>query len=75
VSPPVVRTDFGLNARHGGPDSRQFPMSQSAEDVARVIAWVIDSRVPDTYTMPGSRGRVAEYYASIGVDPALDEGK
>jgi hypothetical protein len=27
VSPGVVRTEFGLNARHGGPDSRQLPDS------------------------------------------------
>src|SRR5262245_52718607 len=32
VSPPVVRTEFGLNALHGGPDSRTLPNSQSAEE-------------------------------------------
>lgn len=69
VSPPVVRTDFGINARHGGPDSRQFPMSQSAEEVAAVIASVIDSRIPDAYTMPGSQARVGAYYANLGADP------
>lgn len=70
VSPPVVRTDFGLNARHGGPDSRTLPNSQSAEEVAAVIAGVIQSRLPDVYTAPGSQQRVAGYYASIGVDGA-----
>src|SRR5204862_3499024 len=44
VSPGVVRTDFGLHALHGGPDSRSFPESQSAEEVAAVIAKVIDTR-------------------------------
>ena len=68
VSPPVVRTDFGLNARHGGPDSRTLPHSQSAEEVAAVIAGVIHSRQPDVYTMPGAQQRVASYYASLGVD-------
>ena len=68
VSPPVVRTEFGLNALHGGPDSRTLPNSQSAEEVAAVIAGVIDSRAPDVYTMPGVSQRVAEYYATIGVD-------
>jgi len=68
VSPGVVRTDFGLNAMHGGPDSRQFPGSQSAEDVAAVIAQVIATRAPDVYTLPGARDRVAAYYASIGAD-------
>ena len=68
VSPGVVRTDFGLNAMHGGPDSRQFPGSQSAEEVAAVIAQVIATRAPDVYTLPGARERVAVYYASIGAD-------
>jgi short-subunit dehydrogenase len=70
VSPPVVRTDFGLNARHGGPHSRTFPDSQSAEEVAAVIAEVIATRQPDVYTRAGSQARVAAYYASLGADPA-----
>jgi NADP-dependent 3-hydroxy acid dehydrogenase YdfG len=70
VSPPVVRTDFGLNALHGGPDSRSLPNSQSAEEVAAVIAQVIETREPDVYTLPGARDRVAGYYASMGVDAA-----
>jgi NADP-dependent 3-hydroxy acid dehydrogenase YdfG len=69
VSPPVVRTDFGLNARHGGPDSRTLPGSQSAEEVAAVIAEVIDTREPDVYTRPGAHDMVAGYYAKIGTDP------
>jgi NADP-dependent 3-hydroxy acid dehydrogenase YdfG len=69
VSPPVVRTDFGLSAVHGGPDSRALPHSQSADEVAAVIARVIETREPDVYTMPGSRERVVGYYASVGVDP------
>src|SRR3954471_8284847 len=68
VSPGVVRTDFGLNAMHGGPDSRQFPGSQSADEVAAVIARVIATRAPDVYTLPGARDRVAAYYASLGED-------
>ncbi len=70
VSPGVVRTDFGLNARHGGPDSRSFPESQSAEEVATVIADVMESRDPDVYTRKGAHDRVAAFYASIGTDPA-----
>jgi NADP-dependent 3-hydroxy acid dehydrogenase YdfG len=69
VSPGVVRTDFGLNARHGGPDSRQFPGSQSAEEVAVVIADTIATRAPDVYTLPGANDRVSGYYRSIGQDP------
>lgn len=69
VSPGVVRTDFGLNAMHGGPDSRSFPESQSAEEVAEVIAAVIESPRPDVYTRAGAHDRIAGYYAGLGVDP------
>lgn len=70
VSPGVVRTNFGLNARHGGPDSRSFPESQSAEEVAVVIVDVMVSRQSDAYTRKGAHDRVVAYYASIGTDPA-----
>jgi len=69
VSPGVVRTDFGLKAMHGGPDSRTFPDSQSAEEVAAVIADVIESRRPDVYTRAGAHNRVTGYYAGLGQDP------
>lgn len=69
VSPGVVRTDFGNNAMYGGPDSRSFPDSQSAEEVAEVIAAVIESRQPDVYTRKGAHDRIAGYYAGLGVDP------
>ncbi len=67
VSPGVVRTDFGLNAIHGGPDSRTFPESQSADEVAAVIAKVIETRQPDVYTRPAQQ-MIASYYATVGVD-------
>ena len=69
VSPGVVRTDFGLNALHGGPDSRQLGNSQSAEEVAEVIAEVIESRRPDVYTRQGARDMVVGYYGATGEDP------
>lgn len=72
VSPGVVRTEFGLNAVHGGPDSRQMPESQSPEEVAAVIADTILSRAPDVYTRRGAQARIAEYYAGLGTDPAND---
>ena len=70
VSPGVVYTDFGSNAVHGGPDSRQLPDGQRAEAVAAVIADAIETRVPDVYTRPGLHARVLEYYRTTGVDPA-----
>jgi len=69
VSPGIVRTDFGLNAIHGGPDSRSFPDSQSAGEVAAVIAEVVARRTPDVYTFPGAQSRIERYYAAVGVDP------
>ena len=68
VSPGVVRTDFGLNALHGGMDSRQMPDSQSPEEVASVIAGAIDSRLSDVYTRQGAQARIAAYYTSLGAD-------
>jgi short-subunit dehydrogenase len=69
VSPGVVYTNFGLNAMHGGPDSRAFPNGQTAEEVAAVIAAVIDSREPDMYTRAGQRDQVLDYYRTLGKDP------
>lgn len=69
ISPGVVRTSFGKNAVHGGPDSHSLPNSQSAEEIAAVIANVIRTRRPDVYTRAGAQARVADYYASIGGDP------
>jgi NADP-dependent 3-hydroxy acid dehydrogenase YdfG len=71
ISPGVVRTDFGLNALHGGVDSRQLPGSQSAEEVAEVIAGAIASREPDLYTRQGAREAVIGYYSRMGTDPEL----
>jgi NADP-dependent 3-hydroxy acid dehydrogenase YdfG len=68
VSPGVVRTEFGVNARHGGVDSRQIQDSQSAEEVGAVIVDVIRRRRPDVYTRAGAHQRVVEYYQGIGED-------
>ena len=68
ISPGVVRTEFGLNALHGGIDSRQLPESQSADEVAAVIAAVLVDRRPDVYTRTGSAARIAGIFASIGED-------
>jgi len=68
VSPPAVPTEFGRHALHGGPDSRTLPNTQPAEQVARAIAWVIETGAPDVYTAPGSRDRVVSYYSTHGGD-------
>jgi NADP-dependent 3-hydroxy acid dehydrogenase YdfG len=69
VSPGMVATPFGVNARHGGIDSRTVPDTQTAEQVAEVILDVIVKRRNDVYTRPGSRERVLDYYGSLGENP------
>jgi short-subunit dehydrogenase len=69
VSPGAVRTDFGANAVHGGPLSTQLPDAQSAEEVAMVIADLVESRREDVYTRPGARERVIDYYTGLGESP------
>ncbi len=70
LSPGVVRTEFGVRARHGGVDSRQLPGSQRAEEVAAVIASTIDSRAPDVYTRAGAHDMVVKFYEANGTDPS-----
>jgi NAD(P)-dependent dehydrogenase (short-subunit alcohol dehydrogenase family) len=64
VHPGVVATDFGRKARHGGPDSRQLPGAQPVEEVAKVIADLIESPRADVYTRPGAQQLIVGYYAA-----------
>ena len=57
------------SAVHGGPDSRTLPNSQSAEEVAAVIAGVIESRAKDVYTRPGAKQMVLGYLDGLMADP------
>lgn len=61
VSPGVVSTEFGLHAMHGGVDSRTLPMTQPVEEVAQVIADLIDHPRADVYTRPGYQQQVVSY--------------
>lgn len=72
VSPGVVATEFGNNAKHGGPDSRTLPGAQPVEEVGAVLAWVVETRAPDVYTRAGSKARVTEYFAAVGDDPPAE---
>jgi NAD(P)-dependent dehydrogenase (short-subunit alcohol dehydrogenase family) len=64
VSPGVVATEFGANALGGGPDSRTLPGAQPAEEVAEVIADVIERPRADVYTRPGYQERIVAYFAA-----------
>jgi len=64
VHPGVVATEFGAHALHGGPDSRHILGGQTAEEVAKVIAEVIEKPRADVYTRPGAQQMVVAYYAA-----------
>jgi short-subunit dehydrogenase len=65
VSPGVVQTDFGLNALHaGGPDNRTLPFSQPVQEVADIIADVIEKPRADLYTQAQGQQRVAAYFGA-----------
>jgi NADP-dependent 3-hydroxy acid dehydrogenase YdfG len=64
VHPGVVATGFGTSARHGGVDSRAIPGAQSADEVAAVIASVIEQPRADVYTRPGAQQAVVDYFAA-----------
>jgi NADP-dependent 3-hydroxy acid dehydrogenase YdfG len=70
VHPGVVATEFGLKAVHGGRDSRSIPGGQSAEEVAAVIADVIDRPRADVYTRAGAQQMIASYYAAADMGEA-----
>jgi NADP-dependent 3-hydroxy acid dehydrogenase YdfG len=72
VSPPVVATEFGVNAKHGGPDSRSLPYPQDVTEVGEVIAWVIETKALDVYTRPGSKAAITQFFTRVGEDPPAE---
>ena len=68
VHPGIVATEFGRNARHGGPDSRALPGAQPVEEVAQVIVDLILAPRAEVYTRPGLRELVAAYFSAEDLD-------
>ena len=64
MHPGIVATEFGVNALHGGIDSRKMPGAQTAAEVAEVIASVIEHPRADVYTRPGAQQMVAAYFGA-----------
>ncbi len=62
--PGVVATDFGLSAKHGGPDSRSFPFAQPVEEVAQVLLELIEHPRAEAFTRPMYHQQVAAYYSA-----------
>ncbi len=67
VLPGVVATDFGNNALHGGPDSKTLPGAQPADEVATVIADLIEKPRAEVYTRPPMRDLAANYFSAEDV--------
>ncbi|HXD20728.1 MAG TPA: SDR family oxidoreductase [Vicinamibacterales bacterium] len=70
VMPGLVATDFAKNARGSTgpipPGAVGSPMqAQTAEDVARVVAELIDRPVPEVYTNPASSAVAARYFEDV----------
>jgi NAD(P)-dependent dehydrogenase (short-subunit alcohol dehydrogenase family) len=65
VSPGITFTGFGLNALHGGVDSRSLPGGQTAEEVAAVIADAIETKALDVYTRREFQDRVVGYFSAM----------
>ena len=64
--PGVVHTDFGLNALGGGPDSRSFPGAQTPEEIATLMADVIEQRrAGDVYSRADFLERLLGYLRGL----------
>jgi NADP-dependent 3-hydroxy acid dehydrogenase YdfG len=66
VMPGLVSTDFQRNALGGSPPLPANAPSQSAGEVARAIAAVIDRPVAEVYTNPALAGTVLKYFQDVG---------
>ncbi len=63
----MVATDFGKNAKYGGPDSRSFSFAQSVAEVAAMIADLIEKPRAELYMRPVFKEQVAAYYGAENV--------
>jgi NADP-dependent 3-hydroxy acid dehydrogenase YdfG len=64
VSPGVVATEFGLNAK--GPDSRANPTAQDPKEVALVIIQSIEEGGTEYYTRPEYKTMIDGVFAAKG---------
>ncbi|HET9623621.1 MAG TPA: SDR family NAD(P)-dependent oxidoreductase [Kofleriaceae bacterium] len=65
--PGVVATEFGSNALHGGVDSRALPNAQPVDEVARVLADLVEQPRAERYSRPEYAQLVARYYTADDV--------
>jgi short-subunit dehydrogenase len=68
VMPGMVATAFGRNALGSSPDTPIYsgPYVQSVDEVADVVARVIEAPQPEVYTNPASAEMARRYFADVG---------
>ncbi len=66
VMPGPVSTDFSKNAIGGAPGNPHGLVMQTGEEVAAIIAAVIESPVAETYTTPALAALARKYYEDVG---------
>jgi short-subunit dehydrogenase len=68
VMPGMVATEFGRNAIGSPPDTPIYsgPNVQNVEDVAKIVADVIENPVAEVYTNPASAGIARKYFEDVG---------
>jgi len=65
--PGVVATDFGLNALHGGPDSRTLPFAQPVEEVAAALWNLVEKPRAEGFTRPHAQKMLIDYYGAADI--------
>ena len=65
------RAPFRERALFGPLAEATFPNSQTVDEVAAVIAGVIDTRAGDVYTRAQGRQMVLDYFSATGVDASV----
>ncbi len=76
VMPGMVATEFGRNALGSPPDTPIYsgPQVQDVEDVADIIAGVVDHPVAEVYTNPASPAMARKYFEDVGAFEAQGGG-
>lgn len=76
VMPGMVATEFGRNCLGSPPDTPIYsgPQVQDVEDVADIIARVVDNPVAEVYTNPASPAMARKYFEDVGAFEAQGGG-
>lgn len=67
VYPGPTATEFGVNSLHGGLDSRKIPGVQPVDEVALVMADLLEHPRAEAYTRPAYREQAAAFHSAPDV--------